>query len=144
MASILKVDDLRGNTAADDITVTDGSVSMKLQTGLIKGFTNFDGSLSTLSSRVGFNESSLTDNGSGDFSMNYTNNMDSADYSCACTGSLADGTNDSNIGVIGPHRRLTAPLTTSSIRVHCTYNTAGHTTFNNLKMVFINIIGDLA
>jgi hypothetical protein len=36
MASILKVDDLRGNAAADNITITDGSVTMKLQNGLVK------------------------------------------------------------------------------------------------------------
>jgi hypothetical protein len=40
MASILKVDDLRGNTSAGDITITSegGSATMQLQQGLEKAW----------------------------------------------------------------------------------------------------------
>jgi hypothetical protein len=41
MASILKVDELRGIVSAGDITVTDGSVTMKLQDGLAKAWAFF-------------------------------------------------------------------------------------------------------
>ena len=75
MASILKVDDLRGNTAAGNITITDGSVTMKLQDGAAK-CASAHGTDAVLDS--GFNVSSITDSGTGVFDTNYTNNFSAA------------------------------------------------------------------
>ena len=80
MAGILKVDDLRGNTSAGDITITDGSVTMKLQDGLTRQWCLFQGANASLSLDGSLNTSSLTDVGTGLYYANYTNNMDSANY----------------------------------------------------------------
>lgn len=84
MASILKVDDLRGNTAAGDITITSegGSATMQLQQGVVKAWGNITHS-SPVTINDSLNTSSLTDYGTGDASPNYTNNMSNTNYSVA-------------------------------------------------------------
>ena len=73
MASILKVDDLRGNTAAADVTVTDGSVTMKLQDGLAVVGIYYD--LTNNINQQSWNVSSVTDHGTGNLQVFYTNNV---------------------------------------------------------------------
>ena len=73
MASILKVDDLRGNTAAADVTVTDGSVTMKLQDGLAVVGIYYD--LTNNINQQSWNVSSVTDHGTGNQQVFYTNNV---------------------------------------------------------------------
>jgi len=79
MASILKVDDLRGNTAAGNITITSegGSATMQLQQGLTKAWLR-----GTASAGVGdsLNISSGTDHGTGDYSYATTNAFTSVEY----------------------------------------------------------------
>jgi hypothetical protein len=81
MASILKVDDLRGNTAAGNITITSegGAATMQLQQGVVKQWINMDGS-GTISTRDSLNNSSLTDNGTGNYTVRHTNNFSSVNY----------------------------------------------------------------
>ena len=85
MASILKVDDLRGNTAAGNITITSegGAATMQLQQGLAKHFINFDASSGTPTSQDSFAVSSITDAATGQFGINMTNNYSNANYSLA-------------------------------------------------------------
>ena len=87
MASILKVDDLRGNTSAGDITVTSegGAATMQLQQGLAKQWATFDGTTNTVDDS--FNVASLTDNSTGNYSANFTNNMSNGLYALSLTGS---------------------------------------------------------
>jgi len=77
MAGILKVDDLRGNTSADDITITAGSVTMQLQQGVAKALIHQNVGTTI---RKSLNVASLVDNGSGDYIVNFTNNMDDTYY----------------------------------------------------------------
>mgnify|MGYP007073232768 CR=1 FL=1 len=79
MAGILKVDDLRGNTSAGDITITDGSATSSLQSGLVKAWGNFT-SEGTFTTNDSFNTSSITDTGTGSAQPNWSNNFSSANY----------------------------------------------------------------
>ena len=81
MASILKVDDLRGNTAAGNITITSegGSATMQLQQGLAKAWNNYT-QVSTVSITDSFNVSSISDVGTGMAQTSYTNSMANAAY----------------------------------------------------------------
>jgi len=81
MASILKVDDLRGNTAAGNITITSegGSATMQLQQGLVKAWADINGDSDAF--RDSFNATSMTDNGTADYSMQVTNSLSNANYS---------------------------------------------------------------
>jgi hypothetical protein len=76
MASVLKVDDLRGNTAAGNITITSegGSATMQLQQGVAKSW-NIVQMDSSNTINDSFNQASFTDNGTGQGQTNFTNNM---------------------------------------------------------------------
>jgi len=87
MASILKVDELQGITAAGDITVTSegGAATQSLQQGLAKAWADYSGSGTTFSDS--FNCASATDNGTGDYTITITNDMASGNFSL--TGNLS-------------------------------------------------------
>jgi hypothetical protein len=82
MASILKVDDLRGNTAAGNITITSegGAATMQLQQGVAKAWLHIN--IDTVEDS--FNIASVADNGTGDHSPSLTNAMSNSHYS-ACS-----------------------------------------------------------
>ena len=81
MASVLKVDTITGVTTAGSIAVTGegNSTTTNLQQGLCKVWVNFNGT-GTIATRDSFNVSSVTDHSTGDFSVNYANNMGNDDY----------------------------------------------------------------
>ena len=87
MASILKVDTLTGVTTAGSISVTGegNSTTTNLQQGLAKVWVNFNGS-GTIATRDSLNVSGLTDNGTGNYTVAYSNNMGSANYALGNSG----------------------------------------------------------
>ena len=89
MASILKVDALQGITAAGDITVTSegGAATQSLQQGLAKLWMQGQGDATVTDS---FNQASMTDVGTGQFTSNFTNSMNNDDYSGLSTGNGGD------------------------------------------------------
>jgi len=83
--STVITDNLTGKTAAGNVTITSegGSATMQLQQGLAKVAFSFDGSDTTPSYKHSFNTSSLTDNGTGDYTVVYSNNMNDKNYTFA-------------------------------------------------------------
>ncbi len=75
--STVIADNLTGKTAAGNVTITDGSVTMKLQDGVAKAYINQNQGTSILKS---FNVASLVDNATGDYIVNLSNNMSDANY----------------------------------------------------------------
>jgi hypothetical protein len=82
-------------------------------TGIAKAWVNFDGT-GTPSIRGSFNVSSITDNGTGDYTVNFTTAMPNANYSLV--GSSRNGTTRQTIFTISTS--VATPLTTSSARVN--------------------------
>ena len=82
MTSQLKVDKLQGRTTAGSITVTGEGTSAEtnLQQGLVKIWVDLDGT-GTIAIDDSLNCASATDNGTGDYTVAYTNNMASDTYS---------------------------------------------------------------
>lgn len=80
MSTIL-VNTLTGTTTAGSIAVTGegNSTTTNLQQGLCKTWINFNGT-GTIATRDSFNVSGVTDNGTGDFTTAFTNNMGNDDY----------------------------------------------------------------
>ena len=74
MASILKVDTITGVATAGSIAVTGegNSTTTNLQQGLTKAFIIAESDATDIGS---FNIASTTDNGTGDYTYTYTNNM---------------------------------------------------------------------
>ena len=93
MASILKVDELRGIVSAGDITITSegGAATQSLQQGLVKFW--MQANLSTMSYDDSFNASSATDTATGQMTSAFTNNFSNANYSI--TGASNSG--DANV-----------------------------------------------
>ena len=76
----VQINQLRGIDTAGSITVQgEGTATTNLQQGLVKVWIKFDMS-SSFTNEDSFNVSSLDDDGTGDFGLNFTNNMANANY----------------------------------------------------------------
>lgn len=77
--------------------------------GAAKAWVNFNGT-GTVAIRASFNVTSITDNGTGDYTVNFTNALEDANYASVFGGTFnAAGTGrDQNIGV----KNSNAPTTT--------------------------------
>ena len=129
MTSQLKVDKLQGRTTAGSITVmSEGtSVETNLQQGLCKSWCHFTGS-GTIAIDDSFNSASLTDAGTGDYEVLFTNAMNNANYS-------AQGATS------GDSIRMFAHATTKIDRILC----IGHAGSNeDVASVATSVDGDLA
>ena len=87
MASTLKINTLTGVSTAGSIAVTGegNSTTTNLQQGLAKCWVQFDGTASGAAARDSLNVSSMTDNGTGDYTININNDMANDDYSLVTT-----------------------------------------------------------
>ena len=82
--STLVIDTIQGKTTAGSINVRgEGSNNTNLQQGLAKQWVNIDASTSTPSLENSFNVASLTDQATGLFDYNTTNNFSSVKFSGA-------------------------------------------------------------
>ena len=124
---------LTGKTAAGDVTITDGSVTQKLQDGLAKVWVNFNGT-GTIATRDSLNVSSLTDEGTGQYDVSYTSATNASDYfytSLARANSLVPG-----VGAI-------SAMKTTRID-NMEYYTASANTTIDREIAGIVVLGDLA
>lgn len=74
-------------------TLSNGTVSTSTAnciTGSAKAWVNFNGT-GTVAIRGSFNVSSITDNGTGDYTVNFTTAMPNANYCTNATGTHASG-----------------------------------------------------
>jgi len=133
MASILKVDAMQGVTAAGDITITSegGAATQSLQQGLAKVWARYDQTNTT--NRDSFNISSISDQGTGIFGLNYSNSFNNIYY--ATTGS---GNQNRRFQING-----TGESEQAANRVFCRITTEG-TTVSDITVIGVHIHGDLA
>lgn len=80
-----------------------------------RAWVNFNGT-GTVAIRASGNVSSITDNGVGDYTVNFTNAMPDANYSVNGSGQL-DTTTFNPDGIVAIRRGIATPLTTSAARV---------------------------
>ena len=123
MASELKVDKFTGVTTAGSILVTGegNSTTTNLQQGLNKAWFHFD-LTATAANRGSFNIASLTDNGTGNLTETFTNNMNNVTY--ATTG-LAGGASSASAWADSiTHSAVDNPCLTSSVSIYTSYNTS--------------------
>ena len=146
--STLKTNTLTGTTSAGSIVVTGegGSTTTNLQQGLAKLWINYDGT-GTIAARDSFNAGSLTDHGTGEYTVAHTNSMASANYVTSTEGTYADGNTSykNDFAIVNPARSVTTPLTTSATRMINTARsaTSGATVYD-VANIFFAIFGDLA
>jgi len=108
--STLKVDNLL-NSAGNESPIS--------VPGAAKAWINFDGAAGTIGTgRDSFNMDAVTDNGEGDYTVNFTNDMASANYVLLGTTDNYEGTNADSRGVVSLYSN--ASLTASSARINTT------------------------
>ena len=149
----IKADTLTGLSTASDVTIASnkfvgtasgtmtvvgegGTTQTSLQQGLAKVWCDLNGT-GTIATRDSFNEASLTDNGTGSYNVNFTNNMGSANYSTTA------GVNYDSSGSTGssdnPDRgNSTTGLTFLEVR------DAAQTADRDREHILVTVHGDLA
>ena len=103
-------------------TISNGPVSTSSANviqGSAKAWVNFNGQ-GTVAIRSSYNVSSITDNGVGDYTVNFTTAMPNANYALA---GAAEATGAASIGVLAYYTSGTR--TTSAVRVSTTQSGVG-------------------
>jgi hypothetical protein len=96
-------------------TVTNPSGGQPTIDGLAKAWVNFNGT-GTVAIRASLNVSSITDNGTGDYTVNFTNALADADYAAVVSGS-----NTAQTARSGTLNGDTAPSASSRRIAFCDY-----------------------
>lgn len=122
----------------NNITDTSGGSSSLSVPGAAKAWVNFNGT-GTVAIRAQLNVSSITDNGVGDYTVNFTNALADANYTVCCT--QADGTTGGPIpymlGFDPGGFGKTVSITTSGVRVYSnTYNGGAYDALYNYVAIF--------
>tara|TARA_R110000782_G_scaffold94159_4_gene177869 strand:+ start:225 stop:629 length:405 start_codon:yes stop_codon:yes gene_type:complete len=133
MASNLTVDTLtKGATTLN----TDELVDVN-NTRVAKAWVNFDGT-GTPAIRASFNTSSITDNGVGDYTINFTTAFPDANYALALSNNgYATNNNSVNIAVKGSSAGAVVDLkTTTAVRVNCASTSTSFDGVENNVAVF--------
>jgi hypothetical protein len=102
-------------------TLSDGTNSTSATNpilGSAKAWVNFDGT-GTPAIRAFYNVSSITDNGTGDYTVNFTNPLPDANASAIVTGKPMDTGTVTSVAQLGFYNSTTNPITTTSVRVLC-------------------------
>ena len=105
-------------------------------TGIAKAWVNFNGT-GTVAIRDSFNVSSITDNGTGDYTVNFTTAMPNANYSVC-----GNGSPDYGVSAFGSIGLFTTPLaveiapTTSAFRI----NTRSLNATADLKYLCLSVL----
>jgi len=88
--------------------------------GSAKAWVNFNGT-GTVAIRAAFNVTSITDNGTGEYTVNFTNALFDANYSVSGTSGVLNGVRPSSVGI----KDDTTP-TTSSFRIQVNQHNVGN------------------
>ncbi len=122
----------------------EGTATTNLQQGLAKAWVNFDGTASGAAARDGFNNASMTDGGTGIYTVTITNAMNSTNsmiVSGLCTDDGAANNHVANISLLRTSGG--SPFTTTTVGFNTVFETSG-ATLNDMDFVTVAIHGDLA
>ena len=136
----LKTNTLTGTSTAGSIAVTGegNSTTTNLQQGVAKSWQDLNGE--TFGSRDSLNVSGNTDNGTGDYTNSYTNNMGSANYH------FSGYTGDPGEKMGNFHISATGNKLAGSLRYQTNFvgNTSGGGSSMDTEHTFVAMHGDLA
>ena len=138
MASELKVDKFTGVSTAGSILVTGegNSTTTNLQQGLSKvNSLGYGGGSQSFAAKDSFNRSGLTDNGTGDYTVSFTNNMNNNEYTFQSSCQSEGGVSIASYNL--------ANTVTSSFRQN-SYTYHPSVAVADTGMITLSIFGDLA
>ena len=134
--STLRTNALEGVDAKNSITIVAGAgnvTTTNVQQGICKCWVQFDGSASGAAAEDSFNLTSMTDGGTGDYTITIANDMNNAGYSVPCAG------DDRN------HNHVTHTIATGSFGFRCRIGIEGSTANNaDTNEASCAVFGDLA
>ena len=135
----VKIDTLKGKTTAGSISVQgEGTNTTNLQQGLVKAWFNFSPNTSnTYRDASNINITGVTDNGTGDFTHNFTNNMSNDDFA------FTTGTNGNNNEGVNSYNMYYDPDTVASSSVTSRNISSGGTAQDSYYIMGM-VAGDLA
>jgi hypothetical protein len=116
-ASSLAAANLTGDVAAARIT---GALNATGSAPIYacRAWVNFNGE-STVAIRASGNVSSITDNGTGDYTVNFTTAMPDVNYATTAFAAQESGATDNNVTIVGQKGAVSSNYTTSSCRLQC-------------------------
>ena len=85
-----------------------------------RAWVNFNGT-GTVAIRASGNVSSITDNGTGSYTVNFATALADANYTMSGSGRIGDGSDDANIGIGSINRSSTGPYSTTSCAIRFAY-----------------------
>jgi hypothetical protein len=112
---ILNLPDSAGTLATAESTLTQFNASGSAPVYAARAWVNFNGT-GTVAIRASGNVSSITDNGTGDYTVNFTTAMPDANYAVCGSGQL-DTTTFNPDGIVAIRRGIEVPLTASAARI---------------------------
>ena len=120
---------------------TGSLVTQNGMTGIVKAWVYFQGGNGNTAGVIlgSYNVSSITVNGTGDFTLNFTTAMPDANYAMAGSGKFDSGGATSSSVAVNIARTTNVQLTTSC-RI-CTFSTSG-TSYTNFQFASAMIIGN--
>ena len=125
---------MAGTLTLDTLKTSSGVLSVQNGvTGIAKAWVNFNGT-GTIAIRDSFNVSSITDNGTGRYAVNFTTAMPNANYGASVSISSMPGVSDANMVSTDCNNTSRANPTTSVFSI-TTYNAQ----FNPLDMEFVRV-----
>ena len=128
--STLRTNALEGVDAKNSITIVAGAgnvTTTNIEQGLAKVWVQFDGTASGAASRDSFNVGSMTDSSTGNYVVNFSNNMSNNDYASAGIGNTSTITSEA--------------VTTSTLNT-LSANSSG--SLADVTIMAASILGDLA
>jgi hypothetical protein len=99
-----------GATQITNGSVTASKLGTTEQKQICKAWVNFNGTTSPGTIRSSYNVSSVTKNGTGDYTVNFSTAMTDANYVLAGTNSFALNTNGSSGAILAPYIKLTSSI----------------------------------
>ena len=120
------------------LPATTGTVLADTTVGVCRAWVNFNGT-GTVAIRASFNVTSITDNGTGDYTVNFTTAMTDANYAVTANMSPVYGTGYSSAVQLFAQTASVAEVapTTAAFRILCV-NLAG-TVFHDPKYVNVSV-----
>ena len=122
----------------DNIAPSAGGTEASLVRGLAKAWVNFNGT-GTVAVRESENVSSLTDNGTGDYTINFSSVFDGSDYSPMTCGT-ADAGGFTGQANVQPKPDVTRVASGQRI----VSSNSSNASLNDFNFVQLSIFGDLA
>ena len=130
--STIKTGKVKTTTIADELD-TESTAVTNVINGSAKAWVNFNGT-GTVAIRRGFNVSSITDNGTGNYTVNFTTAMADANYQVSMSSVSYLSNNFTTFALIRAGSSVTTANQKTTTQLNVMYGSTGSTYFDSNEM----------